>query len=153
MSLYERISADSGDATKRGDVVRRDTLRLLLAALHNREIEKRSKGDEVLTDDDVCAVVEREVKKRKEAIEFYEKGNRPAQAEKERGELSVLEGYLPPALDEAAIDRLVEDAVRATGATTAKDMGRVMAEIKKAAKGARMDGGAVSAKVRAKLGA
>lgn len=152
MTLHERIVADAARAVKGADIARRDTLRFLLSSLHNREIEKRGKGEkEGLTDDDVLGVVEREVKKRKEAIDFFEKGNRPAQAAKEKSELAVLEGYLPETLPEAELDRLVEEAVRTTGAAGPKDMGRVMGEVKKTAKGARLDGAMAGMKVRARL--
>ncbi|MDP3975112.1 MAG: GatB/YqeY domain-containing protein [Candidatus Jorgensenbacteria bacterium] len=164
MTLHERILEDANRAVKGVDIMRRDTLRFLLSSLHNREIEKRSaslkqgeaggKGEkDNLTDDDVLGVVEREVKKRKEAIDFFEKGNRPAQAAKEKNELAVLESYLPEALSEAELDRLVEEAIRTTGAASPKDMGRVMGEVKKAAKGARIDGAMAGMKVKAKLGA
>jgi hypothetical protein len=152
MTLHERIIADAADAAKRGESVRRDALRFLLASLHNREIEKRGKGDDAaLTDDDVVTVVEREVKKRREAIEFFERGDRPAQAEKEKEELVVLESYLPAALPEAELDRLVDAALRETGATTSKDVGRVVGVVMKAARGARVDGTVVQAKVRVRL--
>ncbi|MBM3654687.1 MAG: GatB/YqeY domain-containing protein [Alphaproteobacteria bacterium] len=158
MLLHARILADAARAAKGGDALRRDTLRLLIAALHNREIEKKGKGeDPALTDADVMAVAEREVKKRREAIEFFEKGNRPEQAAKERGELAVLEGYLPAALSDAELEKLVDDAIRTTGASEAKEMGRVMGAFRqlaeKAARGARVESAAVAAKVKAKLGA
>lgn len=153
MTLFERITSDAADAAKSGAEMRRDTLRFLLASLHNREIEKRGKGDQgSLTDEDVMGVVEREVKKRKEAADFFDKGNRPEQAAKEREELSILEGYLPEALPEAEVDKLVEEAIRTTGAQSVKDMGKVMGAIMKAAKGALVDASAVGAKVKAKLG-
>jgi hypothetical protein len=154
MTLFERITADATSAAKSGDEARRDTLRFLLASLHNREIEKRGKGDkEGLTDEDVVGVVEREVKKRKEAAEFFEKAARTEQAAKERTELSMLEGYLPAALPEAEVDRLVDEAIRVTGAEHVKDMGKVMGAVMKAAKGARVDTSAVGAKVKARLSA
>ncbi|MFH0806568.1 MAG: GatB/YqeY domain-containing protein [Candidatus Brennerbacteria bacterium] len=154
MTLHERITADTTLAAKGGDEVRRDTLRFLLASLHNREIEKRGKGDkELLTDEDVASVVEREVKKRKEALEFFEKGNRPEQAAKEKAELIVLGCYLPAALPEAEVDALVDEAIRTTGAQSVKDIGKVMGAVMKAAKGARVDASLVGAKVKARLSA
>lgn len=152
MTLFERITADAASAAKSGDEARRDTLRFLLASLHNREIEKRGKGDkEGLTDEDIVGVVEREVKKRKEAAEFFEKAGRAEQAAKERAELAMLESYLPAALPEAEVDRLVDEAIRTTGAEHVKDMGKVMGAVMKAAKGARVDTSAVGAKVKARL--
>jgi hypothetical protein len=168
MSLHERITADANVAAKGGDEVRRDTLRFLLSSLHNREIEKRSaslkqgeaggKGDnKALTDEEVAGVVEREVKKRKEAIEFFEKGNRSEQAAKEKAELVVLEGYLPAALPEAEVERLVDEAIRTvaaslpTGQAGVKDIGKVMGAVMKAAKGARVDASAVSLKIKGRL--
>lgn len=181
MTLQERITADVTLAAKSGDDARRDTLRFLLAALHNREIEKRSASpkqgiaggegtEDPLTDEDVMAVVAREVKKRNEAIVFFEKGNRPEQAAKEKAELAVLEAYLPAALPEAEVEKLVDEAIRATGATSVKDIGKVMGAFRelaeKAAKslptgqaglpagrqGVRVDASAVGMKVKEKLG-
>ena len=154
MNIHERIVSDAALAAKGGDDARRDTLRFLLSSLHNREIEKRGKGEkEGLTDEDVMSVVEREVKKRKEAIEFFEKGDRPAQAAKEKTELAILEGYLPAALPEADVEKLVDEAIRATGAQSVKDIGKVMGAVMKAAKGARIDAAAVGAKVKTRLSA
>lgn len=153
MTFHERIVSDAALAVKGGDDARRDTLRFLLSSLHNREIEKRGKGEkENLTDEDVMSVVEREVKKRKEAIEFFEKGNRAAQAAKEKVELAILESYLPAALPETEVEKLVDEAIRATGATSVKDIGKVMGAVMKAAKGARVDASAVGMKVKEKLG-
>lgn len=153
MTLFERISADAAASVKGTDTMRRDTLRFLLSSLHNREIEKKGKGEKTeLTDEDVMAVIEREVKKRREAADFFDKGNRPEQAAKERSELAILEKYLPAVLPEEEVDRLVEEAIKTTGAATVKDMGKVMGAIMKAAKGARVDASAVGAKVKAKLG-
>jgi len=152
MTLFERITADAASAAKSGDEARRDNAPFSLASLHNREIEKRGKGDkEGLTDEDIVGVVEREVKKRKEAAEFFEKAGRAEQAAKERAELAMLESYLPAALPEAEVDRLVDEAIRTTGAEHVKDMGKVMGAVMKAAKGARVDTSAVGAKVKARL--
>lgn len=149
MTLHERIIAETSQALKGGDAVRLETLRLLLSALHNREIEKRPAS--TLTDEDVVVVVEREAKKRKEAMDFFEKGGRPERAAKEKEELAVLETYLPPPLPEAELDRLVAEAIATTGAVRAKDFGKVMGAIMKAAKGARVDGAMAGMKVRACL--
>jgi len=116
--------------------VRLDTLRLLRAALHNREIEKRSKGEsEGLTDEDVLGVVTREIKKRREAIEMFSKGGRDDSAAKEKAELGVLEVYLPPQMDEGEVKEVIRKVVAATGATSAKDFGKVMGEAMKVLKG------------------
>lgn len=176
MTFHERIVSDAALAVKGGDDARRDTLRFLLSSLHNREIEKRSaslkQGEagggekEGLSDEDVMSVVEREVKKRKEAIEFFEKGNRAEQAAKEKAELAILESYLPAALPEAEVEKLVDEAIHATGATSVKDIGKVMGAVMKAAKslptgqaglpagrqGVRVDASAVGLKVKEKLG-
>ncbi len=153
MTLFERITADAASAVKGGDEARRDTLRFLLSSLHNRAIEKRGKGDsEALTDEDVMGVVEREVKKRKEAADLFEKGGRAESAAKERAESGILEEYLPAALPESEIERLVDEAIKSTGASSVKDMGKVMGAVMKAAKGARVDASAVGAKAKEKLG-
>ncbi len=151
--LLEKIKADTLAAMKGGDAVRLGTLRLLSAALHNREIEKRTKGQsDVLSADDVLDVLRREAKKRREAIEFYIKGGRSELAEKETSELKVLEGYLPPSLDPAEVKRLVAEAVAEVKPQGPKDFGKVMGAVMKKA-GGRADSSVISAAVKEVLGA
>lgn len=160
MSLQEKIVADATAAAKGADELRRDTLRLLLAALHNREIEKRSKegnsrAGEVLTEEEMVAVLEREAKKRKEAAEFFEKGNRPELAAKERTELTLIETYLPAALPEEKMNKLIDEALRVSGAVGAKEMGKAIAVFRRlaeeAAKGARVDAALAAEKIKKRL--
>lgn len=150
--LFSRIVRETEDATKGKDAARRDTLRLLRAALHNREIEKRGKGDtSPLTDEETLEVIRREVKKRKEALEIYTKGGRPELAEKEWNENVVLEVYLPPQATNEDIARAVEEVVSAYGAPTEKEFGKIMGEVMKRMKGTA-EAARVSELVRKALG-
>ncbi len=137
---------------KAKEEARLGTLRLLSAALHNREIEKRSQGREsALSDEEVIEVLRREVKKRREAIELYIKGGRPELAEKESGEIKVLEAYLPPALSETEVQKFVAEAMAEVKPQGPKDFGRVMGIAMKKA-GGRADASAVSAEVKKVIG-
>jgi uncharacterized protein len=142
-----RISEDLRAAMKARDQVRLATLRLLSTSLRNREVEV---GRE-LTEEDFLEVVGREVKRRKEAAEAYEGAGREDRAEREREEQRVLESYLPEALSEEEVRGLIEEGVTATGASGPGDMGKVMGFVMGKARG-RVDGSAVSAMVRERLG-
>ncbi|MFM7719348.1 MAG: GatB/YqeY domain-containing protein [Actinomycetota bacterium] len=146
-SLKERIREETVAAMKGGDKVRVGTLRLLSAAITNREKDARRE----LTDDEVREVAAKEVKKRNESIEAFEGAGRTELAERERAEREVLADYAPDQLSDADLDALVEAAIASTGATSAKEMGKVMGAVMAQAKG-RADGTAVQAKVRARLG-
>ena len=136
---------------KARDEARLGTLRLIVAALHNREIEKRSAGKEVaLTDDEVQDVLRREVKKRREAVELYIKGGRPELAEKESSEIKIIEVYLPPALSEAEVQKFVAEAVAEVGPQGPKDFGKVMGVAMKKA-GGRADSSVISSAVKKAL--
>jgi len=138
MELKEKIQEDLKVSLKAGEEVRSLTLRMLLAALVNKEKEGREVGPEQFEE-----VVAQEAKKRREAAEAFLKGGRPELAEKEKQELEVLLTYLPEQLDEAEIRQLVTEAVQKTGATNLKDMGKVMGELAPKMKG-RADGSLVS---------
>jgi len=131
---------------KAQDVLRRDTLRLALSAIHNEEVAKRA----ALDDAAVEAILRRQTKMRRESIEAFDKGNRPELAAKERAELEILEGYLPQQLGADAIRPVVERVVAQLGELGPKDQGKVMQLVMAELKG-RAEGGAVAAVVGAVL--
>src|SRR5215208_6021626 len=116
------MNAAIADAMRKHDPVRLTALRMLKAALVNREVQRGG----ALDDADALQVVASLVKQRKDSIEQFTSGGRPDLADKEAAEIRVLEAYLPPPADPAAVDQAVRDAIRETGASSAKDMGRVM---------------------------
>jgi hypothetical protein len=122
VSLRDRIQSDVIAAMRSGDAFRRDVLRMAQNAVYT--VEKREQRQ--LSDDDVTVVLTREVKTRRESIDAFRKGNRDDLAAKEEAEIAVLTDYLPEQLDDAAITALVEEAVAATGASNARDLGKVM---------------------------
>jgi hypothetical protein len=143
MSLQTDIESAMRAAMKAGDAVRVSTLRLAMAAAHNRQIEL---GHE-LTDAEVIEVLDRQVKQRRESIELYRQGGRPELANAEEAEMAILREFLPEPLTDAEIERLARDAVATTGASGPADMGRVMGVLVPQTKG-RADGKAVSELVR-----
>jgi uncharacterized protein YqeY len=134
-------------ALKGGDRVRLGALRMLSAAITNREKEVLHD----LTDDEVREVAAKEVKKRMESIEAFDSAGRTELADKERTERDVLVPYAPEQLGDVEVDALIDEAMSATGALTARDMGKVMGFVMARAKG-KVDGGVVHQKVRARLG-
>jgi len=142
-SLRQEMTA----ALRAGDRIRLGALRLLSAAITNREKELRHE----LSDEEVREVAGREVKKRTESIEAFEGAGRMELAERERAEREVLSPYAPEQLDDAAVDALIDEAIATTGATSSKEMGKVMGAVMAQAKG-RVDGSVVQSKVRARLG-
>ena len=149
--LHQKITIDLKVALKSGDSFRVGTLRMLLSSLHNKEIEKKGKGlESTLSDDEAIEVLSREAKKRKEAIEAYEKGNRTDLAQKETKELEIIEKYLPEQLSEEEIEKIITAAIKKTGAVTVKDFGKVMGEAMKELKG-KADASLVSKIVRKRI--
>ena len=146
--LRDRISDEMRAAMKAREQTRVSTLRMLMAAMKNTQVEK---GHE-LSDDEVVEVVAREAKRRRESMEAFEKGGRGELVEKEKAELAVLETYLPDQLSDDDLAGLVDEAIAETGASSPKEMGAVMKVVMGKVKG-RADGTAVSAMVRARLGA
>jgi uncharacterized protein len=144
--LKDRLRQEMTDALRAGEKVRLGTLRMLSAAVTNREKELRHE----LSDDEVRDVAAREVKKRTESIEAFERAGRRDLVDNETAEREVLSAYAPEMLSDADVDALVDDAITATGATSLKEMGKVMGAVMARAKG-RVDGGAVQAKVRSRL--
>jgi hypothetical protein len=147
-SLKDQLRAETTTAMKAGDKVRVGALRMLSAAIINREKEA---GGHELSDDEVREVAAKEVKKRTEAMEAFAAAGRDELADTERAEREVLAAYAPDQMDEATVDRLIDEAIAATGATSAQDMGKVMGRVMAEAKG-RVDGSQVQAKVRERLG-
>lgn len=146
--LKTGVQAEMTAALRAGEKVRLGALRMLSAAIVNREKELRRE----LTDDEVREVAGKEVKKRAEAIEAFDAAGRTELADKERAEREVLVAYAPEQLSEADVDAIVDRAIAATGATSPKEMGKVMGAVMAEAKG-KVDGTVVQAKVRERLGA
>jgi len=149
MPLVDDVTAAIAEAMRRQDSARLVPLRMLKAAFMNRSVEK---GHE-LDDAEARQVVTTLVKQRKDSIEQFTKGGRKDLADKEALEITILEAYLPPAVDPAAVEKAVGDAIAETGATSAKDMGRVMKAAMSKLAGKNVDGKAVNELVRRKLGA
>ena len=149
MSLKDRITSDLTAAMKAQDAPRLSTLRMIKAAVQNREIEKGAP----LTDDELTRLFQSLVKQRRDSVEQYEKGNRPELAAKERAEIGVIEGYLPQAATREEIEQAVADAIAETGATSVKEMGAVMKATQALLAGRSADGRTVSEIVKAKLSA
>ena len=147
MALVEQVSASIADAMKKHEAVRLSTLRMLKAALMNREIER----GHTLDDGESLQVVASLVKQRKDSIEQFTQGGRPELADKEQAEIHILETYLPAAAEPAAVEQAVADAIQETGATSPKDMGRVMKAVMTRLAGQAIDGKAVNELVRRKL--
>lgn len=146
-AIKAQIQEDMKTAMRSQDKERLATIRLILAALKQREVDERI----VLTDEQVLAVLDKMVKQRRDSITQYEAGGRRDLSAKESDEIRVIQGYLPAQLSDAEISALIEAAVKESGAASAKDMGKVMGLLKPKVQG-RADVGAVSAKVKERLG-
>jgi uncharacterized protein YqeY len=146
MTLKERITEDMKSALRAGEKERLGTIRLALAAIKQREVDERI----TLDDGQVLTVLEKMIKQRKEAITQFQAGGRADLVAKESAEVSILEGYLPARLSDAELEALITGAIASTGATSPKDMGKVIAAVKSQAQG-RADMGIVSARVKEKL--
>jgi len=149
MPLKDRITDDMKDAMRAKAASRLSTIRLLLAAIKQREVDERR----TLSDPDVVTVIDRMIKQRKDSIAQFDAGNRPDLANAERAEIAILEAYLPKRMSDAEIDAAVERAIadaRAAGASGPALMGKVMAALKPQLSG-RADMAQVSAKVKARL--
>jgi uncharacterized protein YqeY len=147
MALRERITEDMKAAMRSGEKERLATIRLILAAIKQKEVDERI----TLDDAQVLSVIEKMVKQRKESVAQFESGGRADLVAKEKAELDVLAAYLPEPLSDAEIDQIIAKAIADTGAASLKDMGKVVAQVKAAAAG-RADMAQVSARVKAKLG-
>jgi uncharacterized protein YqeY len=147
LALVDDLNAAIADAMRRHDPIRLTALRMLKAALTNREVER----GRALNDAESQQVVASLVKQRKDSIAQFTSGGRQDLADKEAAEIVVLEAYLPPAIDTAAVEQAVADAVRETGASSAKDMGKVMKAVMAKLAGQNVDGKTVNELVRQKL--
>ena len=148
MSFLDRINEDLKSAMKSKDSDRLSTLRMVKTALKNREIDKMG----ALTDEESIKVLQSLVKQRRDSIEQYQQAGRIDLAEKEAAELKTIEEYLPAALDEAAIARVVEETIAETGAGSMKEMGAVMKAVMAKLAGQTVDGKVVNQIVKSKLG-
>ncbi|MFL5687858.1 MAG: GatB/YqeY domain-containing protein [Chloroflexota bacterium] len=139
MTLREQLQDDTTAAMRSGDALRRDVLRMVQNSIYNVEKSKRI----TMSDDDVIGVLTREVKTRRESVDAFRKGGREDLASKEEAEIAILSEYLPQPLGEAELEALVSEAIAATGATTARDLGKVMGWLSPRTRG-RADGKVVS---------
>ena len=146
MALKSQVVEDMKTAMRAKDTARLSTIRMLLAAIKQREVDERIE----LTDADVLAIIEKMIKQRRDSIVQFEAGKRDDLVATERAEIDVLAAYLPERLGDAEIDALIADAIASTGAAGMAGMGKVMAAIKPKVAG-RADMGDVSARIKAKL--
>jgi uncharacterized protein len=147
MSLPDRLSEDLKHAMRAKDQVRMDTIRMIKAAFFNKEIELKKQLDEVEMNDVLMTLV----KQRRDSASQYQKAKRDDLADKELKEIVIVESYLPPALSQEEIVRVIDNVVRETGAGGAKDMGKVMKAIMAKLAGQTIDGKQISELVRARL--
>ncbi len=147
MSLKEKITNDMKEAMKAGDKARLSVIRLILAALKQKEVDERI----TLDDAQVLAILDKMLKQRRESIVQFEKGGRQDLVDNENAEIKVIRGYMPAQLSEAELDAMVAAAVAESGAASIKDMGKVMGILKPKVAG-KADMSMVSARIKAKLG-
>ncbi len=148
MSLKDQIIKDMTASMKAKDAARTSTLRMVKAAMQNREIEKGGPLD----DDELMKLLRSLVKQRRDSVEQYQKGGRQDLVDKEQAEIGVIETYLPQAASQVEIEQAVEEAISETGATSMKDMGAVMKAAMTRLAGKSADGRLVSETVKSKLG-
>jgi len=148
MSLTEQVQKDMRDAMRKKEVLRLSTLRMMKAALQNKQIEKRG----VLEEKEELQVFSTMIKQRKDSIEQFEKGHRPELASKEAEEIAIIEGYMPKSLGEEEVVATVHATIAEMGTPTMKDMGAVMKNVMTKFAGARVDGKLVSETVKKELG-
>jgi uncharacterized protein YqeY len=144
--LKGRITDDMKAAMRSGEKERLSVIRMVTAAIKQREVDERI----TLDDAQVLSVLEKMIKQRKESLDQFKAGNRPDLVDKEAAEITLLQTYMPSPLTDAEVDALVSEAIASTGAVSIKDMGKVMAVIKAKAQG-RADMAAVGTKIKAKL--
>jgi uncharacterized protein YqeY len=145
-SLRQRLQDDMKSALKAGERERLSVIRLILAAVKQKEIDERT----ILTDGEVIAILNKMVKQRKESIAQYQAGNRDDLVQAENAEIKIIQSYLPDALTEEETAALIKEAISQTGASSVKDMGKVMAALRSATQG-RADMAAVGARVKREL--
>ena len=135
---------------KAGDAPRTSTLRLIMARVKDADIAARPSGVTAITDDEITAALRGMVKQRRESVTLYEQGKRQDLADKETAEIAVIEAFLPQQMDEATLHAAIDEAIATSGATSIKDMGRVMAALK-AKHGAALDMGRANTTVKSRL--
>jgi uncharacterized protein YqeY len=146
VSLKEQLQQDMKEAMRGGDKRRLGVIRLVMAAIKQREVDERIELDDAA----VTAVLDKMAKQRRESIAQYSKAGRDDLVEQENFELEFLKSYLPEPLGEAEIDAMIEATIQATGAASVKDMGKIMGQLKPMLQG-RADMGAVSARIKTRL--
>lgn len=150
--LRARFTAEMKEAMKAGEKDRLATIRMIQAALKDRDIEARGQGKEAISDEEVLALLQKMIKQRTESAGVYEQGGRPELAANERAEIAVIQTFLPQQMDEAETKAAIQAAIAETGAAGPKDMGKVIGALKAKYAG-RMDFGAASGLVKATLAA
>ncbi len=148
--LRDEINTALKDAMKARDERRVSTLRLVNAALKNADLEAQGKGKQALSDEELLGLLQKLIKQRQEAVELYDKAGRTELADRERGEIEIITAYLPKQMSEAEAQAAVAQVIKATGATSIKDMGKVMAALKQGYAG-RLDFGKANGLVKARL--
>lgn len=152
MALRDEFTDAMKASMKAGDTARTSTVRMIIARLKDVDIAARPKGVEKVPDAEILTMLRGMVKSRRESVDLYRQGNRPDLVDKELAEIAVIEGFLPPELDAAALEAAVAAAMAETGAASVKDMGKVMAALK-AKHGAALDMAKAGAAVKARLSA
>lgn len=150
-SLRERFTADLKDAMKAGEKGKVSTIRLITSALKDKDIEARGLGKPETTPDEILALLQKMVKQRQESIAIYDANGRPELAEGERAEITVINDYLPKQMEEAEVKAAIEEVIAEIGASSVKDMGKVIAALRGAYAG-QMDFAKVSPLVKGLLG-
>ncbi len=150
--LRARLTTEMKEAMKAGDKERLATVRMIQAALKDRDIEARGNGKDPISDDEILSLLQKMIKQRTESANVYEQGGRPELAANERSEIAIIESFLPKQMDEAETQAAIDAAIAETGAAGPKDMGKVIAALKGAYAG-RMDFGKASGLVKTALAA
>jgi uncharacterized protein YqeY len=150
MSLREQFTEQLNVSMKAGDSAKTSTVRMIMAKLKDTDIAARPKGVDKVPDDEVMSMLRGMVKSRRESVVMYQQGNRPELAAKETAEIAVIEAFLPQQMDDAAIEAAVASAIAEAGATSIKDMGKVMAALR-AKHAAALDMGKAGPIVKARL--
>ena len=148
--LRDEINTALKDAMKARDERRVSTLRLVNAAIKNADIEAETTKKNALSDDDLLGLLQKMIKQRRESVEIYDKAGRKELADQERGEIEIIRGYLPQQMSEAEAKAAIAEVIKATGAQSVKDMGKVMAALKQGYAG-KMDFGKASGLVKGLL--
>ncbi len=128
--MRDRLDSDLKDAMRAQDKLRTSTLRLVLAAIKDRDIDARGQGREQISEQDILALLQKMIKQRDESAKIYDENGRDELAKVERSEIAIIEGYLPKAMGEEELAAAIKSAIEKTGATSLRDMGKVVGELK-----------------------